>query len=87
MIGGFVLPDRVAIGASDGELTMRLTGNMGAHRVLGHDSGRARPNRAIVPARRLDTWVEALGFGSERRFTDILVYNTESNPSQRNAAG
>jgi FkbM family methyltransferase len=60
-LGGFVLPDRVAIGSEDGEFTMRLTTNIGAHRVLSGDPRRARPNRVVVPVRRLDTWVETLG--------------------------
>jgi len=59
-LAGFVLPDRVAIGASDGELTMRVSGHMGAHRVIDRSAGRARPNRAVVPSRSLDSWVDSL---------------------------
>jgi len=58
-LDGFVLPDRVALGATDGELSMRLAEQIGAHRI--NTRGReSRSNRLSVPSRRLDTWVNSL---------------------------
>jgi len=60
-LGGFVLPDRVAIGAADGELTIELGSRTGAHRVVGDGSIGMGPKRVVVPARRLDTWIDSVG--------------------------
>jgi FkbM family methyltransferase len=60
-LAGFVMPDRVAIGSHDGELTMDVAPNIGAHRVIGEGTLGPAPGRVIVPSRTLDSWVEGLG--------------------------
>jgi FkbM family methyltransferase len=63
-LGGFVLPDRVAIGAEEGVVTMELAPTIGAHRVVPSAAGSddaTLPGRVTVQSRTLDKWVESLG--------------------------
>jgi FkbM family methyltransferase len=55
---GFVLPDRVAIGASDGEATLRVRGQIGTHHLV---AGATEATDIVVPMRTLDSWTAQLG--------------------------
>ena len=55
---GFVLPDRVAIGAANGEAALRRKTQMGTHHLV---STASRSTDISVPVRTLDSWVARLG--------------------------
>jgi FkbM family methyltransferase len=57
-LDGLVMPDRVAIGSVDGDVTLELAPTMGAHRVV--ESCASAPGCVTVPARTLDTWIDSL---------------------------
>lgn len=62
-LGGFVLPDRVAIGAERGEVQLRVSRFSGGHRVL------PRPRRPVetmtVDVWPVDAWLDRLGIEPE----------------------
>jgi FkbM family methyltransferase len=55
---GFVLPDRVAIGAADGDAVLRRKTQIGTHHLT---AGAAQPTDIAVPVRTLDSWTTSLG--------------------------
>lgn len=55
---GFVLPDRVAIGATDGEATLRRKTQIGTHHLT---AAANRPTDIPVQVRSLDSWTTQLG--------------------------
>ena len=55
---GFVLPDRVAIGAANGEATLRRKAQIGTHHLV---SRARRPTDISVQVQTLDSWVARLG--------------------------
>ena len=55
---GFVLPDRVAIGAANGEATLRRKTQMGTHHLV---STAHRPTDICVQVHTLDSWAARLG--------------------------
>ena len=55
---GFVLPDRVAIGATDGEAMLRRKTQIGTHHLV---STSGRPMDVAVQICTLDSWVARLG--------------------------
>ncbi len=55
---GFVMPDRVAIGATDGEAVLRRKTQIGTHHLTATAS---RPTDIAVQARTLDSWPAQLG--------------------------
>jgi FkbM family methyltransferase len=59
-VRGLVLPDRVAIGDSNGEMTMR-TLQSGTHHLVARSSDVEESERVTVPCLTLDTWVERIG--------------------------
>ena len=59
-VQGLVLPDRVAIGDSNGNVTMR-TLQSGTHHLVTRSSDVERNERVTVPCLTLDTWVERIG--------------------------
>jgi len=59
-VQGLVLPDRVAIGDSNGNMTMR-TLQSGTHHLVTRSSDVERNEHVTVPCLTLDTWVERIG--------------------------
>lgn len=57
---GFVLPDRVAIGARDGSAKLLRTKFSRGHRVL-HDEDAGESEITEIKVRTLDTWLDELG--------------------------
>ena len=55
---GRVLPDRVAIGASDAQAVLRRGAQIGTHHLV---MAAARPEDMPVTAMRLDSWIAAMG--------------------------
>ncbi len=55
---GFVMPDRVAIGATDGEAVLRRKTQIGTHHLT---AAANRPTDITVPMRTLDSWTTELG--------------------------
>ena len=54
---GFVLPDRIAIGAANGEATLRRKTQIGTHHLVPTAS---RPTDISVPMQTLDSWTARL---------------------------
>jgi FkbM family methyltransferase len=74
---GFVMPDRVAIGAADGEATMRVRGQIGTHHLVPGAAGSAD---IVVPVRTLDSWIAALGIEpASIAFVKVDTQGWESN--------
>ena len=59
-VRGLVLPDRVAIGDVDGEMSMRMQAS-GTHHLVADDSHTAEDERITVPSLTLDTWIDRMG--------------------------
>ena len=59
-VRGLVLPDRVAIGDLDGEMTMRLR-RSGTHHLVTHAEHAREGERVVVACQTLDTWVDRMG--------------------------
>lgn len=59
-VRGLVLPDRVAIGDSNGDMTMR-TLQSGTHHLVTRSSDVRQSDHVTVPCLTLDTWVERIG--------------------------
>lgn len=59
-VRGLVLPDRVAIGDSNGDMTMR-TLQSGTHHLVVRPSDVEQNEHVTVPCLTLDTWVERIG--------------------------
>ena len=59
-VRGLVLPDRVAIGDANGDMTMR-TLQSGTHHLVTRSSDVAQTEHVTVPCLTLDTWVARLG--------------------------
>jgi FkbM family methyltransferase len=57
---GLVLPDRVAIGDTNGEMTLRMQAT-GTHHLVTRASDVSDSERVTVPCLTLDTWVERMG--------------------------
>ena len=57
---GLVLPDRVAIGDTNGEMTMRLR-RSGTHHLVTHAAHVSEGERMVVPCLTLDSWVDRIG--------------------------
>jgi FkbM family methyltransferase len=59
-IRGLVLPDRVAIGDTNGEMTMRVR-RSGTHHLVTRAEHVGEGERMVVPCLTLDTWVDRIG--------------------------
>jgi FkbM family methyltransferase len=59
-VRGLVLPDRVAIGDADGEMTLR-TLRSGTHHLVTRAADAGEHERVTVPCLTLDTWVARMG--------------------------
>ena len=59
-VRGLVLPDRVAIGDSNGEMTLRSM-KSGTHHLVTRAADIREDERVTVPCLTLDTWVERMG--------------------------
>jgi FkbM family methyltransferase len=59
-VRGLVLPDRVAIGDTDGEMTLR-TLRSGTHHLVTRASDAGEHERVTVPCLTLDTWIARMG--------------------------
>lgn len=59
-VRGLVLPDRVAIGDANGEMTLR-TLTSGTHHLVTRSTDIDEHERVVVPCLTLDTWVERMG--------------------------
>lgn len=59
-VRGLVLPDRVAIGDADGEVTLR-TRKSGTHHLVTRAGDVREEERVTVPCATLDTWVTRMG--------------------------
>lgn len=59
-VRGLIMPDRVAIGDSDGEMTLRRL-HSGTHHLVVRASDVAESERLVVPCVTLDTWVRRFG--------------------------
>jgi FkbM family methyltransferase len=59
-VRGLVLPDRVAIGDANGEMTLRML-RSGTHHLVTRASDVEESERQTVPCLTLDTWVERIG--------------------------
>ena len=57
---GLVLPDRVAIGDANGEMTLR-TQRSGTHHLVTRASHAGEDERVTVPCFTLDTWIARIG--------------------------
>jgi len=59
-VRGLVLPDRVAIGDMNGEMTMRVR-RSGTHHLVTHAERVSEGERMVVPCLTLDSWVDRIG--------------------------
>jgi FkbM family methyltransferase len=59
-VRGLVLPDRVAIGDINGEVTMHVR-RSGTHHLVTHAEHVSEGERMVVPCLTLDTWVDRIG--------------------------
>lgn len=59
-LAGVVLPDRLAIGASDGTAYLSRAESIGGHRVVLDPAVPKKDGAVPVPMRTLDSWTEAL---------------------------
>jgi FkbM family methyltransferase len=59
-VHGLVLPDRVAIGDSNGEMTLRSL-KSGTHHLVTRASDIREDERVTVPCLTLDTWLDRMG--------------------------
>jgi len=59
-VRGLVLPDRVAIGDVNGEMTMRVR-RSGTHHLVTRAEHVSEDERIVVPCLTLDTWVDRIG--------------------------
>jgi len=59
-VRGLVLPDRVAIGDVNGEMTMRAR-RSGTHHLVTEAEHVSEAERIVVPCLTLDTWVDRMG--------------------------
>jgi FkbM family methyltransferase len=59
-VRGLVLPDRVAIGDVNGEMTMRVR-RSGTHHLVAQSQHVSEEERIVVPCLTLDTWVDRMG--------------------------
>jgi FkbM family methyltransferase len=59
-VRGLVLPDRVAIGDTDGEMTLRSM-KSGTHHLVTRASDVGERERVTVPCLTLDAWVDRMG--------------------------
>ncbi len=59
-VRGLVLPDRVAIGDVDGEMTLRTMGS-GTHHLVTRPSDVREDERLTVPCLTLESWVHRMG--------------------------
>ena len=59
-VRGLVLPDRVAIGDVNGEMTMRVR-RSGTHHLVTRAEHVSEGERVVVPCLTLDTWVDRIG--------------------------
>ena len=59
-VRGLVLPDRVAIGDVNGEMTMRMR-RSGTHHLVTRAEHVSEDERIVVPCLTLDTWVDRIG--------------------------
>src|SRR5262245_61258204 len=59
-VRGLVLPDRVAIGDTNGEMTMRVR-RSGTHHLVARAEHVSEGERRVVPCLTLDTWVDRIG--------------------------
>lgn len=59
-VRGLVLPDRVAIGDANGEMTMRVR-RSGTHHLVTRAEHVGEDERMVVPCLTLDTWVDRIG--------------------------
>jgi FkbM family methyltransferase len=76
-LAGLVLPDHVAIGASEGKVHLERARSAGGHRVL--SAGRTSRRETVeVPCLPLDTWVVRMGIPlDEVRFIKVDVQGSE----------
>jgi len=59
-VRGLVLPDRVAIGDVNGEVTMHVR-RSGTHHLVTHTEHVGEGERKVVPCLTLDSWVDRMG--------------------------
>jgi FkbM family methyltransferase len=59
-VRGLVLPDRVAIGDANGEMTMRVR-RSGTHHLVTRATDVSEGQQMVVPCLTLDTWVDRIG--------------------------
>ena len=59
-VRGLVLPDRVAIGDADGEMTLRML-KSGTHHLVTRASDVREGERVTVPCLTLDAWIDRMG--------------------------
>jgi len=59
-VRGLVLPDRVAIGDVNGEVTMHVR-RSGTHHLVTHAEHVGEGERKVVPSLTLDSWVDRMG--------------------------
>jgi FkbM family methyltransferase len=59
-VRGLVLPDRVAIGDSNGQMTMHVR-RSGTHHLVTRAENVSEGERMVVPCLTLDSWVEQMG--------------------------
>ena len=59
-VRGLVLPDRVAIGDVNGEMTLRVR-RSGTHHLVTEAEHVSEDERIVVPCLTLDTWVDRMG--------------------------
>ncbi|HEV8396057.1 MAG TPA: FkbM family methyltransferase [Vicinamibacterales bacterium] len=76
-LAGLVLPDHLAIGASEGTVRLQRARSAGGHRVLAEGSA-SRRETIEVPCLPLDTWVARIGVALEQvRFIKVDVQGSE----------
>jgi len=76
-LAGLVLPDHLAIGASEGTVRLERARSAGGHRVLAEGSA-SRRETVEVPCLPLDTWVARIGVALEQvRFIKVDVQGSE----------
>jgi FkbM family methyltransferase len=72
-VRGLVLPDRVAIGDADGEMTLRSM-RSGTHHLVTRPTDVTEDERVTVPCLMLDTWVTQMGID----LTDVAFIKSDT---------
>ena len=72
-VRGLVLPDRVAIGDADGEMTLRSM-RSGTHHLVTRQADVSEDERVMVPCVTLDTWIAQMGID----LTDVAFIKSDT---------